>query len=158
MKRTVCALAMVLVLLCSMVSCAGATEIDLSGMSFDELLQLKEEINMQLWKSDKWQSVTVPAGVYLIGRDIPAGTWTISASEGASLTVKQGNKLSETGNTIEYSYGCVYESESIKSPSNWIYSEGDQTSVSWTLVNGYYIELSGTAIFEPYTGVSLGFK
>lgn len=55
--------------------------IDLSAMSFDELLALRQQVNMAIWQSDGWQAVEVPAGMYQVGVDIPAGKWTITAGD-----------------------------------------------------------------------------
>ena len=71
MKRTLCIiLAFVLVLT---LAPAAFADVDLSGMSFDELVALKDQINLALWNSADWQEVTVPQGVWQVGADIPAG-------------------------------------------------------------------------------------
>ena len=36
---------------------ALAEGIDLSGMSYDELVALKDRINLAMWQSDEWQMV-----------------------------------------------------------------------------------------------------
>ncbi len=61
---------------------AEKSAFDLQGLSFNELLALREQINLAIWNSNEWQCVEVPAGNYTIGIDIPAGYWTISPIEG----------------------------------------------------------------------------
>lgn len=34
-----------------------------------------------LWDCDEWQEVTVPQGVWEVGKDIPSGTWTIKCAD-----------------------------------------------------------------------------
>ena len=74
MKRFFCLL-FVLVLL-PVVSFADLP--DLSGLSYDELVQLRDKINLAIWNSEEWQEVTVPIGVWVVGEDIPVGHWSIS--------------------------------------------------------------------------------
>ena len=52
---------------------------DLSGLSFNELVQLRDQLNLAIWNSQEWQ-VTVPIGVWKVGEDIPVGKWTIRAA------------------------------------------------------------------------------
>ncbi len=54
-----------------------AEEIDLYNMTYNELLQLQQQVNTALWNSDGWNEVTVPPGVYEVGKDIPAGRYTV---------------------------------------------------------------------------------
>ena len=78
MKRFLCVL-FVLVLL-PVVSLADLP--DLSGLSFDELLQIRDQINLAIWNSQQWQEVSVPPGVWEIGVDIPSGHWSVRPAEG----------------------------------------------------------------------------
>ena len=76
--KKLCALILALIL-CS--SAALAEGIDLSGMSFDELLELQRQVTQALWASDEWVSASVPTGLYEVGVDIPAGHWTVDAGD-----------------------------------------------------------------------------
>lgn len=51
---------------------------DLSGLSFDELIALRDQLNLAIWSSDEWQEVAVPVGIWEVGKDIPAGHWMIT--------------------------------------------------------------------------------
>jgi hypothetical protein len=137
-------------------------EIDLSGMSYNELVELKDRINKAIWDSEEWQEVTVPQGVYLAGEDIPVGHWTIEACDGAASQVTIGTKLKANGKEVEYSFDDKrYYCETIVSPTRFTYEEGeDRAFFDFELIEGDYVEVSnGDVIFTPYSGkTSLGFK
>lgn len=152
-------LALVLILL-SLVSVSFAeSTFDLSGLSYDELVALKDKINLAMWQSEEWQEVEVPQGVYVVGEDIPAGKWTIKAADGVKVYVYWGDALNETGTELSFN-GKLYEYESLYSADHRFYEKGDTTEVSWDMKDGqYFIVDDGIALFTPYSGKpSLGFK
>lgn len=155
MKRIV---TLLLVLLC-MVGVASAETPNLSGMSFDELVALNDQINLAIWNSQEWQEVEVPQGVWVVGQDIPAGKWTIKAADGITTFVEWGDVLDESGIGLSFS-GKLYETKYIKSVNYRYYEKGDCTEVIWELKDGqYFIVEDGIALFSPYSGkMSLGFK
>ena len=136
-----------------------ASDIDLSGLSFDELVALKQRVNLAIWSVEEWQEVTVPQGVYKVGIDIPAGHWTITAAEGQHTYIHWGDKLDESGIDMSY-YGNIYVAEVIYSTSYRHYEKEDKTQTDYELENGQFIIIEwGQAVFSPYTGnVDLGFK
>ena len=71
--KKICALVLALLLIQS-----AALAADLSGMSFDELLALRDQVQRELISRPEWKEVTVPPGEYTIGIDIPAGVYSIS--------------------------------------------------------------------------------
>ena len=66
----------ILIVLCLLVSSASA-ELDLSGYSYDHLLDLQKSITAEIISRPEWKEVTVPAGKWIIGEDIPAGAYCI---------------------------------------------------------------------------------
>ncbi len=63
MKKTKIILAVILLTAFVFNVCVGyATDIDLSHMSFEDLVTLKDQINLAIWNSKEWQEVTVPQG------------------------------------------------------------------------------------------------
>lgn len=56
----------------------AAAEIDLSGMSYAELILLQRNLVAEIMSRPEWKEVTVPAGTWNIGTDIPAGYYSIS--------------------------------------------------------------------------------
>lgn len=157
MKRI---LAMLLVLLLLTPALALA-EVDLSGMTYDELVTLKDHINKAMWESQEWQEVTVPQGVYSVGADIPEGHWNISAAQGQTVTVRWGTKLNDAGTDVDVDWnGGIYEYETLVSPTYDYYQASDRTAVDFDLKDGQFVVVDyGQAVFTPYTGKpSLGFK
>lgn len=108
---------------------AAMAEIDLSGMSFDELVDLQYQLNMAIWASDGWQEVEVPAGTYYIGVDIPEGRWTISSTGSALTSLLYSD---ETGSMIT---DMLSADESI----NWALVDGTMLVIEW-----------GSVKFTPY--------
>ena len=137
-------------------SVSALAEFDLSGLSFEELVALKDQINLAIWNSKEWQEVTVPQGVWEVGADIPAGKWTISAADGAISAVTIGKELRDNGQDVKPT-----ASAALVSPSNVVYKQ-DSSRLTWDveLVDGDYIKIStGSVVFTPYAGKpSLGFK
>lgn len=145
-------------LLFLMVSSVNAEEIDISGLSYQELVALKNRINLAMWQSEEWQEVTVPEGIWEIGKDIPAGHWTITVKGKGSAAITYGNRLDRTGKQISYDSSVFYY-KIVNGPENWSFRDGDTNYIDLDLVDGYYIELSGGVVFTPYTGKpDLGFK
>lgn len=129
-----------------MLTPAIADTIDLSGMSYIELKALQNQVIAALWAHDDLGSVEVPAGVYRIGDEIPAGRWEIHANpEAWLLRVRYGNKLNSTGTGVASSGS---DSVSLTGTDSVFYSEGDQTYWLLTLREGYYLEVEETVYFR----------
>lgn len=136
-------------------SASALAEIDLTGMTYDELVALKDQINLAIWNSEEWQEVTVPAGLYHIGNDIPAGRWTIRPSDGNTAELYYGTGLTDGGASID----DVYDAEQITSPSDSYAKYNDIESMTWTLEDGAYIKIeSSSVVFTPYSGNSFSFR
>lgn len=54
---------------------------DLSAMSFDDLITLRDAVNAEIKSRPEWKQVVVPVGEWIIGVDIPAGYYSISAAD-----------------------------------------------------------------------------
>lgn len=127
--------------------------IDLSGMSYDELVALRDQINLAMWQSDEWQEVEVPQGVWLVGEDIPDGHWSMK-TDASWASISIGTALDETGKAIDYMNSRFISYEQVSSPSSSIYDPAtDQTEVDFKLTDGTYVVIEyGSVIFTPYTG------
>lgn len=131
-------------------------DVDLSGLSFDELVALKSQIDLELFARPEWQSVEVPQGLYLVGRDIPAGKWTVKSVPTNWTEVSVGLTFKDGGMKLTYPYKV---SEYIYGPSGNMYKEGARTDLTIDVTDGDYVQIDmGSAIFEPFHGVALGFK
>ena len=142
--------------LCLTLCCSVAlAEVDLSGMSFDELVALKDQLNLAIWKSQEWQEVTVPAGLYQIGRDIPAGRWVIKPAEGFTARVSYGARLTKD----KMDFDGMYSYEQITSPKDSYSRYNNIESVTLDLQDGYYIMIQDSkVVFEPFSGFGFSFK
>lgn len=137
---------------------AGA-QYDLGSMSYDDLVALKDQINLAMWNSEEWQEVTVPQGTWVVGEDIPEGHWNVKAVDGTCTYIQICTEIDPTGHDPIRESIVYYKG--IYSPSYPAYMEGSDV-VSWdfNVSTGQYIVISdGDAIFMPYSGKpSLGFK
>ena len=133
---------------------------DLSGLTFEELVQLRDQINLAMWNSQEWQEVTVPQGVWVVGEDIPIAHWTISLSPSASAkwaSIKYCDRLNEAGTDAGNQFYCnIYDYLDVGSADNDKYPQ----SIHIDLKPGTYIIIGhAPVVFTPYTGKpDLGFK
>lgn len=148
MKKLV--ILVVSLILVSSAALATTAAFDFSGLSLAQLVEVQQQLNLAMWATDEWQEVEVPAGVYEIGKDIPAGHWTLSPKSGRYVIVRWGTALDSSKTDLD-----GYESR--------LAQEGldgdDVANVSWELTDGTYLVVeSGSVIFTPFSGHKLGFK
>lgn len=153
-------LSLILILALAVPALALADLPDISGLSFEELVQLRDQINLAMWNSQEWQEVVVPVGVWKIGEDIPAGKWTISAASNNAYVdtyIVYCDVLEPSG--LEGSArGSVFYYKTLENKNN---NEGwYPKSIDIDCKEGLYIVISqGPALFTPYVGKpDLGFK
>ena len=152
MKKIICSVIAATLLSCTV----PAAEIDLSGMSYLDLVLLKGKINLAIWNSQEWQEVTVPQGVWEVGVDIPAGKWEIKALPGAQTEVVYGDEVRNGGTEVSVqTYKYIRDIDFARYDPN-----EDVTSWIIELEEGYFVEIEyGSAVFMPYSGKpDLGFK
>ena len=134
---------------------------DLTGLSFDELLQLREQALLAMWKTEEWQEVRVPAGVYEIGVDIPEGYWTMTPNSRDSVWYVYCDQLNETRST--FGDDCdVWDTYMVNS-ARTLKKEWEDPSalheLSMDLKAGRFLIVPCETIFTPYAGKpDLGFK
>ena len=130
-------------------------DVDLSGMSFEELVALKDQINLAIWNSDEWQEVEVPQGVWKVGEDIPAGHWTILALPGKLTRIYVGPKTKNCGTDVDWKTFAYVIGEGYPDPSDGMLPEW-----SIELSDGDFVKIEkSSAVFTPYAGKpDLGFK
>ena len=135
---------------------AAADPVDLSGMSFDDLVALRDHLNLAIWNSREWQEVQVPAGIWEIGVDIPAGHWQINPKEGGMAEVFYCEGVDRTARLPDFDK--IWYKETIISTSN---SNADRSVnyVDYDLVAGWFIINRSAVFITPYTGKpDLGFR
>ena len=154
MKKLICALLAVVLVGCLMLP-ACAESIDLSSLTWEELLELKAAITMEQLSRDEWEEVEVPQGVYKVGEDIPAGKWTITCKTGYYCRFSFGEKLDDDGHSVNwngtYDIAYIYPSSA---------KDGEMTQYTFEAKYGFYIVIDDApATFTPFTGKpDLGFK
>ena len=154
MKKTISILLVILIL----VPCFSLADLpDISGLSYDELVQLREQINLAIWNSQEWQEVTVPEGTYEIGKDIPAGHWTFRTAAHGYFYIYYFDQPDEFGKYFgRYS---THITQAIASEDFHAFDEVYCHEYDLELKDGWYIYLGGATVFTPYAGKpDLGFK
>ena len=151
----------VLLILALLLPAAALADLpDISNLSYDELVQLKDKINLAMWNSQEWQEVTVPVGVWVVGEDIPIAHWSISLSPDTSskwAKIIYCDRLDESGTDAGNQFDCkIYSYLNVAAPSNDRYPQ----KVDIDLQPGTYLIIgNGPVVFTPYTGKpDLGFK
>ena len=127
---------------------AAVAGIDISGLSNEELVELKEEIDHKL--SDNIETDTINPGVYIVGKDIKAGTYELSskAIELEDMTlVYVYNSKEDYDNDID-NYSLSYQVGTWNPDSS---NPDEYHSVSVTLEEGNVISIEdNTCLIKPY--------
>lgn len=108
---------------------------DLSSMSYDELIELHRQLVKEIMSRPEWKEVEVPAGKWIIGEDIPEGSYSVTPVKNSSVINVYGNN----------SYGIP----------DLIYLSDGETYGKLVLKDGMEIDISSPVIFAPVKG--LGF-
>ncbi len=109
----------------------ASAEVDVKSLSTEELLALRVSIVDELMARGEMKSANVPAGEYVVGDDIPAGSYSITTdqllvtivigdydgmyvvspdSPVGKLTLKVGDKIQITGKIVLTKYsGLSFE-------------------------------------------------
>lgn len=140
-----------------LISSAAADPVDLSGMSFDELVQLRNQLNLAIWNSQEWKEVTVPAGVWIVGQDIPTGHWTIRPLPGDYVNVTYFDRLDQYGKGVGIGWRGWGGTLTARGEDDMTF--GEPTQVDLEMEEGMFFKCSHSVIFAPYDGKpDLGFK
>ncbi len=114
----------------------------LEEMPADELAELLNAVT----EKQKATEVTVPVGMYLVGKDIPAGDYTISHTGKPAATYEDTNYY--TAPTI-----TVYESNR-KTEIMFFMANYNEPIGKLTLEDGQYVKVQRSpAVFTPYKGL-----
>jgi hypothetical protein len=73
---------LIVALLCASVP---ALAVDLTSLTDDELIRLRADLADELLSRGLMASANVPTGEYIIGEDIPAGTYSVTTEKGVVL-------------------------------------------------------------------------
>ena len=151
MKKLLCLL---LCLVC--LPTFALAEVDLDSLTFVELIELREQITAEITSRPEWKEVFVPAGVYEVGVDIPAGRWTLTLADTEYFGYTYGNVLNETKTDVSYS-ADLFTSAYASSKEYIMHSAYPQESLSIEIQEGNFIVIVGNCYFTPYIRPTLGF-
>lgn len=111
-------------------------EFDPSELSFDELVDANHRIVMEIMTRPEWKETPVPSGEWVVGEEIPAGTYSIAAESRMCIMTIWASADKDFGSLVgEY---VIYEDE----PFGKI-----------TLKDGYLVVFSQNVIFAPPKGI-----
>lgn len=131
-------------------SSAVAEDIDLSSLSFDDLSVLRARCQVEMMARDEWQEVEVPQGVYIVGKDIPEGKWTLYCRTGYMSVVSFGDTLDAAGQMVIWSLGGRQANENVYNLNYKNYREGSRTEWTVDLINGdYFVVAADPITFTP---------
>lgn len=129
---------------------------DMSQFSFEVLVQVQQEVAKELTKRPEWREVTVPQGVWEVGKDIPAGHWLISAYPGTYARVTVGDTLNVSQKTVSWNSAFFYTANVVSPEYRSFKEHSDQPSFDIELKAGLYVVVEhGSVVFSPFIGKPL---
>ena len=134
-------------------------ETDLTGLTFQELSDLRDRCQMEMMNTGEWQEVTVPPGVYQVGKHIPAGTWRVICRVRNNSLIMWGDKLDGNGHKVTYDGTDRYDIERVYNPNGKYFEKGSVTEYTFTVRDGEWIIIDDTdMVFTPPVTPSFSFK
>ena len=113
----------------------GCAFAEVSEMSLDELFTLRDQINQEILSREQ-KEFKVPSGVWVIGEEVPAGTYSIASPlHFGTVTVYKSQEKGLSNFVGEF---AVYE---------------DDPLGKITLENGWVVILSQSMVFAPPKGI-----
>lgn len=155
MRKLLAALLLIVIMIFSSTYAATTFGIDLAGLSFDELLALRDQIMNELVTRAEWDNVLIPAGTYEIGVDIPEGKWTISAEPNGYFIVKIGNGINETYTDFS---GDLIDYKLLTGKNSVFYDSSSTTSVTWNFSKGHFFISDGPTIWTKAVRPAFNFN
>lgn len=132
MKKLICAV----LILCLFPVVALADAPDMSGLTYDQLIELRNYLTQEIMSRPEWKEVQVPTGIWIVGTDIPVGSYSIHPTSGGAFL-----RIYTDKNKMIINQGIRKENQAVGKIE---------------LLEGYQVEISdGSLIFSP--PVSLGF-
>lgn len=148
MRKLIISIAIIMVLITPISFSSALHDIDLFSLSYYELIALRNSIDALIWGSDEWKEATVPAGVYIVGEDIPSGKWTIRMSDKQTAYGICAFAVYGSPDDFYNSNGCVSNA--------YIQADAPYTA---NIIDGQLVNITGeSVIFQPYTGSTIRFK
>ena len=150
MKKLIVAILMLALLL---PAAALADLPDISGLSHEELLELRDAVSIELKKYEADQRITLDPGIWAIGKDIPSGRWLITPADDQYMNLWYGDVLNESGTNAGYGWDSVNgynKTMSTKKKKDGSWKDPDYPhSVIINMKEGWYLNNAGTITLTP---------
>ena len=145
MKRIISAILVIVLMLCGIASAEEMTFQAFSDQLSDDTLQQLAAFLQSETVRRLNVSFDLPAGVYIVGDDIPAGSWTITVASKVTAEFIVYNSAEKKN--AEYAFPDFDELLNA--------SYGSDTIGKITLSPGNIVEISGKVHFDPFAGITL---
>lgn len=145
---------LIAVVLCLLMLLSSAFAEDLSAMTMEELIELRDRINAEIM-SRAGDGFTLDVGVWEVGKDLPEGRWSITADKDNYLgwgVVTYCSELDSTGKKAgNMWYMDEYYSSQVRNPD--VKAAVSATTLDIDMKAGNYVIIEySPMIFTPYTG------
>lgn len=119
-----------IILIIVAIATVAYADVNLSSMSFDDLIKLKTELTDEIMSRPEWKEIEISAGSYTIGEDFLEGTFkVVPKNTFMSVSIYDGARLLDTYTLYGENIGKLY------------------------LAYGWTLETDSTIILTPYTGI-----
>lgn len=116
--------------------CVSAQTTDFSGKSLSELLKIQYDLTTAIWNSPEFKEAVVPEGIYEVGKDIPAGKWSV---EIISKPIMDSVQIYQS-----------YTNGQLEGMLNWLSFTDSNRIINVNLHNGTYIRVSTKCKFKTF--------
>lgn len=95
-----------------MIGWSALADVDLSGMSYEELVDLYSNVRLEMIKRPEGEE-NILSGIYMVGQDIPAGRYSFELNKSSFsygiYVILYGDKETYQEKYTSFSYsGCLY--------------------------------------------------
>ena len=116
--------------------CVSAQTTDFSGKSLSELLKIQYDLTTAIWNSPEFKEAVVPEGIYEVGKDIPAGKWSVEII---------GKPIMDSVQIYQ-----SYTNGQLEGMLNWLSFTDSNRIINVNLHNGTYIRVSTKCKFKTF--------
>ena len=135
--------ALIILALILSASLASAEDLQLSSMTDEALAELNRAVQIEMIRRQN-NSFDLPAGVYIVGSDIPAGDWTITVVSTVTAEFIVYNSAKDK-----------YEEYPIPDFDELMNASFDSDIIGKiTLFPGNIVQISGKVHFDPFIGIT----
>lgn len=127
---------------CLLISCPLEAETNISDLSYNELIELKQKIEAEIVSRPEWQGVSLTIGCWRIGKDIPAGSY--------SITIKDPSRI---GGVSVWGYASQDYSTNGGLIHNLLIGQKNGSIGRIELLEGWLLEVNYPVILKPAEGL-----